>query len=497
MDLQRELLERRKTLNMASLAAAFLALFGGGLVLLLFGLTGILEGTALIISGAVVAILVVAIPIGIQAMAWQTERIREGLASHSDHACPFCGRDASLPKSCCRWRPAGWTRSDINEYWSDRRINRTMADMQFRGDPPTPRAWILRYRSTVMTNMIILSFLLLVGTVIVYWNRPSLVIGEYGRFFAFLVLFPGILALVVHKISFTRYSRTGFCRKCGHELPPTYDGQRCTECGTALNRNSAVHVRPPKGQFWAFQLIWLALWGPMFAGFLLTLAGTSIQAFLSTGTLIEIVAEDSMDHDTWQTLASRTLSTQQKKNLLDALVSHHERGDLAYASGQALWLENELTTTTLDQADLDRIWRGMWNFNLRVPEQAVAGMPFVVRLSAEMNTYFSTTILQPRVMVDGISIDDGPFLGGEPTLHVGLKPGKILEDQVTINEPGIHQLRVRTWVIDLPPFGFRQTLARDGDGRPIRPPGSNWMHEQILETTIEIVTPGNGITTEP
>ena len=130
----------------------------------------------------------------------------------------------------------------------------------------------------------------------------------------------------------------------------------------------------------------------------------------------------------------------------------------------------------------------MWKFKLDVPEQVVAGEPFVVRLSGEVKTGFSTNTIRSGLVIDGVSIDDGPFVGREETIQHGLALKNIINSRRTIDEPGNHRVRVRVWVVDCSSgtTGFR--IDRNEDGSPIFPPGSAWLESKTIESTIEVIS---------
>jgi predicted RNA-binding Zn-ribbon protein involved in translation (DUF1610 family) len=490
--IQRDLEERRFRALVGGWSACTLAA-AAGLVLLTVRITSVLGlmilGVSLVVMGLICFIA-----------ARQYRRLGRGLEAHGAATCPCCGNVANANPRCCRRLPAGWSAADTAAYWADRATDVSMAFCLRRGNPPSSLAWWIEKRGQVILILVGFSGLILVAAIITAVFDPRLLVADTPMFALVLFVWPLWIATIVWIHSQRKFARRGHCGSCGHAIPPGAHSAKakCLECGKALTRGTTVYSSVAPSLRWMLGVFYLPLlFFPLWDLVNDSGAGAGVFGILPTTALVQLAAaEGGTNTLAWNELARRQLTPDEHATLVQAILAERTL-DPGFWTGsdRGKWLGGAIEDGLIAPSDLSALRCETWIPDLEIPQSLRAGDAFTVILSGERRRHYAPPATGTAILFDGVSVDGGPFIGGETTTlwDLDLDRRDFSKDgyrhfavSLTIDAPGDHVLRARYWLLDRPFGHLGDEVERSDDGRPIRPAHSTFLLPVTIEETISV-----------
>ncbi|MBX3373690.1 MAG: hypothetical protein KF817_07635 [Phycisphaeraceae bacterium] len=355
-----------------------------------------------------------------------------------------------------------------------------------------------------MPDQALLSCVTIGGSVLVGLLAPPFLGFPVGFSFGF-----SIMALIGIMFIFTalavRRGSSRHCAFCGHEFAPTeISPARCLECGrSTILKPLEGRPSPSRGVLWAgivLTLVGLSSYLVVIPGIGSAMAGATPTWFLLMHARHGTTQNET--HTLWNELGTRTLTAEQREDLVRRLLDRRRReGRLGFSS--APWLDAQVTLLPPDSPLLERAWAETIEPRLELPARAAAGQEIPWRLAG---TYrlgpVGTTWGHVRVVsieLDGVPIDGAPspdddwlfglYLGSPGDQPRTRPPSGTIPPQ----PPGTYRVTARivhaiTLSGTMPPSGTAPPppLSDVAAAPPPPPPPVLWWRESVVEREIRV-----------
>lgn len=451
-------------------------------------------------------------------------RIAQRVVDENGRICPWCRRplvpsDAAPGEFRCEDCDAVHAIKEIEQYWVNWVLHMPEAARWHMRNHPRRDVWWRKFTAQmqapaqigkVQKGWVVFAISIFIAWFLFSWWSMSL----YPTLM--LAVPMGITMAATAAITFRMRKRTGsgaFCASCEYQLPPERDElKKCPECASDWTVPGAVYTG--KRQFMRREIIALSL-VMLFCivSFAFVLGTVDIignqSRWQSNDRLIQrALTSHTFFLNDWDELFSRTLTDEQQLTFARGLLERRAKRETLDRQAND-WFLRQMPAGSLPQPIVDEFKSGILLLNVDAPTQVRVGEEVPLRI---------TNIVQFRNVPPfdrDLAIIFGGFIGDDIDTPIG-RTDELLRDSrfgsrrythgsrtwdesrridrdygpigtFTAATPGTLELRARYWLMWLPRQLIGSPLEWHEDGTPVIPPQAEWVYEQQLETTIEVL----------
>jgi hypothetical protein len=456
--------------------------------------------------GAVIALMLVPLPLILWRVARQQRRMSALVPQHNGLVCPKCVVPLVEPnkfstdqtKLECPKCPRRYTAEDVHHFW-DMSIHDPMAaarQWMERESPTGFRQKLARHllqwkktpRSIVALNAIVW---IGAGVGLSLATGKSVILGAF-TFVHMMLLMSGMMLMGASRK--TRLGDSRHCARCDYQQAPgSAASERCPECGSNWREvGGVVHgtlTRRPH-----LTIIGAVLFAIGVAALLspVLLRGWQTR-LLPNGPLIsQVISDRGFTVDEWKELRTRTLTPAQEKRLTIGLLD--KRINRAWLTlDDDNWLVAQIVAGKMPAELRDRYYREMLDLELIAPASAKVGQEITLAVKGKSRGAPSTNPAAALYM-GGYYINDR----AEPISRLPNPIGGILLDPdksrrsangmnavIVPDAPGLWRVRVEVWIVALP-FSLGPPIQWQADNSPVIPPNAAWHEKRVIEHVIQV-----------